>query len=84
MTRAKQGHPGRVKQDDRKQLERRVYQLMRESTHIVARLMSEDAPQDIIEHAQAGSLSLMSSYAWLTGLPAPWEARAEQQGWNKV
>lgn len=85
MTRKPQGHPARTNRDDpNKQLERRVYQLMREATHIVAALQTQEAPEDVVTHAQAGALSLMATYSWLTGLPNPMETRANQMGWEKV
>ncbi|MNW68372.1 hypothetical protein D3C74_471250 [compost metagenome] len=45
---------------------------------------NHDLPQDIIEHAQASAASLMAIYSHLTGLPAPWDIRAAEMGWNKI
>lgn len=79
----KQGHPARAT-DPKEKLARRVYDLMRQATIITKELQEQDAPEDVIVHAQAGALSLMSTYAHLTGLPTPWDARAAEMGWNKI
>lgn len=78
------GHPGRAP-DPAKKLERRVNDLMRQVVYLNQEIQTNhDLPQDIIEHAQASAGSLMAIYSHLTGLPAPWDIRAAEMGWDKV
>lgn len=83
LSQKKQGHPGRAP-DPKEKATRRVNDLMRQATKMVQELEELGAPSDVMVHAQAGSLSLMTAYSWLTGLPQPWDSRAAQMGWDKV
>lgn len=80
---SKQGHPGKVV-DPRVKVGRRLNDLMRQATLLIPELHALDAPSGVIEHAQAGSLSLMFTYSWLTGLPSPVDVRAKEMGWDQV
>ncbi|MGQ3384520.1 hypothetical protein [Glutamicibacter sp. TV12E] len=79
------GHPGRA-EDKAKQLERRVNDLMRQAVKLNQDMQTNhgDLHPDIQVHAQSAALNLMAIYSHLTGLPAPWDARAEAMGWNRV
>lgn len=76
------GHPGKAA-DPAKQLERRVNDLMRQAVKLNQEMQtSHDLQEDV--HAQSAALDLMAIYSHLSGLPAPWDARAAEIGWNKV
>jgi len=79
------GHPARDA-DPRKQLERRVNDLMRQAVRLNQEMQANHSElhPDIQLHAQSAALNLMAIYAHLTGLPAPWDARAKEMGWGKV
>lgn len=78
------GHSGKSV-DPAKQLERKINDLMRQAVKLNQEMQtSHDLPEDVHVHAQAAALGLMAIYSHLTGLPAPWDARAVEMGWNKV
>lgn len=66
-------------------MERWVNDLMRQAVKLNHEMRtSRDLPEDVHVHAQSAMLGLMAIYSHLTGLPAPWDARAAEMGWNKV
>jgi len=74
-------HPGK-KVDPAKQLERRVNDLMRQTVKLNQEMQTNHSElhPDIQVHAQSAALNLMAIYAHLTGLLAPWDARATESG----
>ncbi len=86
MTRRTQGHPARANRDDpAKKLERRVNDLMRQAVYLNQEMQTNhNLPDDINHHAESAAAGLMAIYGYLTGLPALWDIRAAEMGWDKV